>query len=249
LRITRTLAFVIVSLAMLVAAYLKNTAIAQEERAAPYGSGSFGRWVTDQWGLPAYDYTLDERVDPRARILEIDGDTAAWHQVGNDHVMANAYNYGYVQLWSQDRDYQWVNQFDAAKRQYGGGFGYLRVNGKMSTTLALDRSRRGVERRFGIGYFRHAGIYDGVVAEEYVYAPYGDDSYLYHDVILENPTSDAIEGTWWEYWGVNPGVQGRPRGSGLAYYAEGGDSSPSGQRPLRSGAAASECRSASDRGR
>ena len=38
-------------------------------------------------------------------------------------MVANAYNHGYTQLWSQDRVYQWVNRYSAAQRQFAGGFG------------------------------------------------------------------------------------------------------------------------------
>jgi hypothetical protein len=75
----------------------------------------------------------------------------------SDHLIADAYNYGYVKLWSQDRDYQWINDFDEAKRQCSDGYGYLRVSGTTSTTLAMGRGASAVDRRFGIGYFHHAG--------------------------------------------------------------------------------------------
>ena len=31
-----------------------------------YGSGHFGQWVEDQFGLPAYHYTCDQVTDPKA---------------------------------------------------------------------------------------------------------------------------------------------------------------------------------------
>src|SRR4051794_33486112 len=89
-----------------------------------YGSGSFGRWAVDAFGLPAYRYTIDEDTAPHARQAELNGDTDAWHQLGNDHVVANAYNHGYVQLWSQDRRYQWANLFQPERNHFAGGYGY-----------------------------------------------------------------------------------------------------------------------------
>ena len=82
---------------------------------SPHGSGSFGAWRVDAAGLPAFRYALDQTVDPRAQQPELGGGTEAQHQVGNDHIVAAAFNHGYTQLWSQDRTYQWVNFFDAAK--------------------------------------------------------------------------------------------------------------------------------------
>ncbi|MGH9028654.1 MAG: hypothetical protein ACRDV4_03455, partial [Acidimicrobiales bacterium] len=71
--------------------------------ASTYGSGDFGRWTVDRFGLPAYRYTADEQTDPIARQAELAGDTSAWSQVGNDRVKADAFNHGYTELWSQDR--------------------------------------------------------------------------------------------------------------------------------------------------
>src|SRR5262245_47313647 len=68
-----------------------------------YGSGAFGRWAVDGFGLPTYRYLVDEEAVPWARQPELNGDTAAQHELGNDHIVAAAYNHGYTQLWSQDR--------------------------------------------------------------------------------------------------------------------------------------------------
>ena len=95
--------------------------------ASSAGSGAFGRWQVDRFGLPSYSYRIDEARDPLARQPELGGATAAQHQLGNDHVVAAAYNHGYVQLWSQDRRYQWTNRYEPSHGHYAGGFGYLRV--------------------------------------------------------------------------------------------------------------------------
>ncbi|MHA1262203.1 MAG: hypothetical protein ACTSSA_08885 [Candidatus Freyarchaeota archaeon] len=34
-----------------------------------YGSGHFGRWIVDEFGLPAYEYTCNHEVDPAAFTL------------------------------------------------------------------------------------------------------------------------------------------------------------------------------------
>src|SRR3954468_19753273 len=102
-----------------------------------YGNGHFGSWQVDAFGLPTFRYALDEAADPRAKQPEIyrrTDTTDAWHQVGNDHLQANAYNHGYLELWSQDRLMQWANKYDAANRHYAGGYGYLNVGGKVVST-------------------------------------------------------------------------------------------------------------------
>ena len=81
-----------------------------------YGSGRFGRWEVDQWGLPAYDYTDDELSDPDARQPELDGATAAQHQLGNDNIKGMAFNEGYTEFWSQDLMAQWAAACTATAR-------------------------------------------------------------------------------------------------------------------------------------
>ncbi len=100
-----------------------------------YGSGDFGRWVTDAFGLPSYRYTTDELSDPAARQPELAGSNDAWTQLGNDHIVADAFNHGYVELWSQDRRYEWTNRYAAAAEHFAGGYGYLRVDGHVTSAL------------------------------------------------------------------------------------------------------------------
>jgi hypothetical protein len=211
----------------------------------------FGRWIEDRYGLPAYSYRIDEARDPRALRVELEDvadRTDAWSQLGNDHVVANAYNHGYTQLWSQDRVYEWVNRYSAAERQYAGGFGWLRTGGRTLSTLYADRPRgAATERVFGAGYSRRRTAAAGLVIEEHVYAPFGDDPLLLHDVTIRNRSRRPRSASWFEYWGVNPWepLEGRPRGLGVPRWdarnrtlsagqaAEGAD-----RRPLRIFAAA-----------
>src|SRR5439155_11870359 len=180
------------------------------------GSGSFGTWIVDRFGLPAYRYEIDEETAPQAAQPELGGKRHAWHQVGNDHIVANAYNHGYVQLWSQDRLYQWINFYDAAHDHFAGGFGYLNAGGQVSSTLYDDRPAGAVtEREFGVGYYRRRMATEGIEIEEFVYAPFGDDPLLLHDVTIRNPSAASLEASWFEYWDVNPEIQAEtqfPRG-------------------------------------
>ena len=106
-----------------------------------FGSGAFGRWTTDTLGLPAFRYLLDQQVFPPARQPELKGATEAQHQLGNDHIVAAAFNHGYTQLWSQDRLPQWANRCEPENGHYGGGFGYLNGGRRVVSTLYLDRPR------------------------------------------------------------------------------------------------------------
>ena len=173
--------------------------------ASGFGSGSFGRWIVDAFGLPAYRYDIDEQVVARARQPELNGGTAAQHELGNDNIVAAAFNDGYTQLWSQDRLAQWANRFSPARRHYAGGYGYLNVGGRVLSTLYLDRPPGAMTRRvFGVGYYERLLRAAGVEVREDVYAPFGNDPLLLHDVTIRNTTAHARRVSWFEYWDVNP---------------------------------------------
>ena len=181
------------------------------------GSGAFGRWTVDRFGLPAYRYTIDEETDPDAAQPELGGRTDAWHQIGNDHIVADAFNHGYVQLWSQDRRYQWTNLYEPESDHLAGGFGYLRLGGRSISTMYDDRphgARTG--RWFGVGYVRRRTSASGVEVDEHVYAPFGDTPLLRHDVAITNRSSRPRRASWFELWDVNPYDQNAGRHIGLA---------------------------------
>jgi Glycosyl hydrolase 36 superfamily, catalytic domain/Glycosyltransferase family 36 len=179
---------------------------AAERIASSRGSGSYGRWRVDSFGLPAYDYRLDEQTDPRAAQPELDGDKANWSQLGNDAIVANAYNHGYVQLWSSARLYQWANRYDGDARHYAGGFGWLRLaDGRAASTLYLDRPPGSRFRRsFGVGYAGKRMRFAGLEVAETTTSPYGDDPDLVDEVRITNRSGKDRRFAWWEYWDVNP---------------------------------------------
>lgn len=169
------------------------------------GSGSFGTWFLDPMGLPAYRYTIDELTAPQAAQPELAGSRDAWHQLGNDHIVADAFNHGYIQLWSQDRTYQWMNRYDAASDHFSGGYGYVDLNGHTYSTLYDDRAPdETVQRAFGVGYAQTVATVPGLTVTGRVYAPWGNDPLLLHDVTLTNTSAHVEDPTWWEYWDVNP---------------------------------------------
>ena len=184
--------------------------------ASTYGSGAFGEWIVDKQGLAAYRYDIEELTSAIAPQSELSGNRSAWSQVGNDRVVADATNHGYTQLWSQDRLYQWTNYYDASHSHYAGGFGYLNVGGQVISTLYDDRPPGATTARvFGVGYYEKTTTVRGIAEQDRVYAPFGDDSLLLHDVTIKNTSSQPLSGSYFEYWDVNPQVQGvtqYPRG-------------------------------------
>ena len=170
-----------------------------------YGGGHFGSWVVDRFGLPAFRYTLDEQSDPRAQQPELAGATEAQHQVGNDHIVAAAFNHGYTQLWSQDRLQQWANLYQPSSGHYAGGYGYLKSGDAVVSTLWLDRPPAAFfQRDFGVGYMRKEVSAGGVRVQQVVFAPFGDDPLLLDDVTITNEGSAPRNVSWFEYWDVNP---------------------------------------------
>jgi hypothetical protein len=172
-----------------------------------YGSGSFGLWGEDGFGLPDYRYTLDEARAPQAAQPELAGNRAAWHQIGNDRVVADAFNHGYVQLWSQDRVYQWMNYYQASSDHFSGGYGYVDLGGRSWSTLYLDRRPgESVKRIFGTGYAETDVKIPGLAIKGIVSAPFGNDPLLLHDVTLTNTSGRTESPTWYEYWDVDPAI-------------------------------------------
>ncbi len=194
-----------------------STKSARVDVSSTRGSGAFGRWTVDHFGLPAYRYAIDEETDPDAAQPELGGSTDAWHQVGNDHIVADAFNHGYVQLWSQDRRYEWTNRFEPASDHLAGGFGYLRLGSRTISTMYDDRPDGGrTGRWFGIGYLRRRTAAAGVEVAEHVYAPFGDAPMLLHDVAITNRSDRPRRASWFELWDVNPYDQNLGRQIGLS---------------------------------
>lgn len=181
--------------------------------ASTYGSGNFGTWMTDRWGLPAYAYSIDQNTNPIAAQPALGGSRDAWNAVANGHDKVDAHVDGRMQFWSQDHLAEWANDDQPAARHHSGGWGYLRVGGR---TIATDYNDLppGVSqrRRFGMGYFQRQTDAAPVAIDEYVYVPFGDDPLVLHDVTLRNRTRRTITATWWEYWDVNPVALGTTGG-------------------------------------
>src|SRR6266568_5943236 len=93
-----------------------------------YGSGYFGEWIEDEFGLPAFRYTCDQINDPKAKTEVNPGilsSTEHIHQVGNDRIVAIASNYGHVRVRQDEGAPKFLNDFDLDRGQFAGGFGYL----------------------------------------------------------------------------------------------------------------------------
>ena len=100
----------------------------QASESKPYGSGHFGEWITDQFGLPAYRYTCNQITDPKAVTpvhKQWRGPTDHTHQVGNDRIIAAVSNFGYVQVRQDEGSPKFLNDYFPEQSHFGGGIGFL----------------------------------------------------------------------------------------------------------------------------
>jgi hypothetical protein len=172
-------------------------------RTKSYGSGYFGEWVTDQFGLPAYRYDCDQISDPKAVSpvnREIRSPTDHTHQVGNDRLVAVASNYGYVQVRQDEGSPKFLNDYAPELGQYGGGIGYL-SDGEIILSTYYPGNARTFERFFGVGYLRKKVANRGYAVDQVIFAPFGDDPLLVSQVTITNQRKSSAELRWVEYWG------------------------------------------------
>jgi hypothetical protein len=100
----------------------------QEKECKSFASGHFGKWVTDQFGLPAYLYTCNQIVDPHAVTpvhKQWRSATDHSHQVGNDRLVAVVSNYGSVQVRQDEGSPKFLNDYSPDHGRLGAGVGFL----------------------------------------------------------------------------------------------------------------------------
>jgi hypothetical protein len=187
-------------------------ALAEGEKTAPsantkpYGSGYFGEWIEDEFGLPAFHYTCDQVHDPKA-VTPVDvafrSPTDQTHQVGNDRLVAAASNYGYLQVRQDEGSPKFLNDFAPERGQYGGGVGFL-TDGRTVLTTFYPGNARAFDRVFGVGYLRKKVTKNDYAVDQVVFAPFGDDPVLVSLVTIENRGKAEALLRWIEYWGCQP---------------------------------------------
>ena len=179
---------------------------AQPDVFTKYGSGNFGVWTEDEFGLPAFRYTANQTTDPRAVTDVRTGvltSTEHIHQVGNDRIIALASNYGHVRVRQDEGSPKLLNDFDPEMSQFGGGLGYL-TDGEESVSTYYDGSNPGFERIFGVGYYRKKVASRNYAVDQVIHAPFGDDPVLISQVTVSNHINTPATLRWVEYWGCQP---------------------------------------------
>ena len=181
----------------------RATSGAASDQKKAYGSGYFGEWIEDEFGLPAFHYTCDQIKDPKA-VTEVNpGVLAATehiHQVGNDRIVAIASNYGHVRVRQDEGAPKFLNDYAPERGCYGGGFGYL-TDGTAVLSTFYPGNGDSFDRVFGIGYFRKKVSGHGYAIDQTVFAPFGDDPVLVSQITIRNAGAADANLRWIEYWG------------------------------------------------
>ena len=173
------------------------------ESQSVYGSGYFGKWIEDEFGLPAFRYTCDQIRDPKAMTSVGPGILAPnehIHQVGNDRVVAIASNFGHIQVRQDEGAPKFLNAHVPERHQYGGGFGYL-ISGAETLGTYYSGDAQSFDRVFGIGYFRKRVRGRHAEVDQVICAPFGDDPVLLSSVTITNRGDAPEDVRWIEYWG------------------------------------------------
>jgi hypothetical protein len=168
-----------------------------------YGSGYFGEWSEDEFGLPAFRYTCDQVNDPKAKTEVNPGILSSAehiHQVGNDRIVAIASNYGHVRVRQDEGAPKFLNDYASEHGQFAGGFGYL-TDGQFVLSTFYPGKAKTFDRVFGLGYFRKKASGDKCSIDQLIFAPFGDDPVLVSQVVITNRSAGNLNLRWIEHWG------------------------------------------------
>ena len=170
-----------------------------------YGSGHFGKWISDSFGLPAYQYTCNQIKDPKA-VSPVD---KAWrsptdhtHQVGNNRLVAAVSNYGYVQVRQDEGSPKFLNDYCPERDRYGAGIGFLADENNVLSTFYAGTAEA-FDRILGMGYLRKRVIGHQYQIDQVIFAPFGDDPVLISQVTITNRSKQPARPRWVEYWGCH----------------------------------------------
>ncbi|MEW6270710.1 MAG: hypothetical protein AB1689_15615, partial [Thermodesulfobacteriota bacterium] len=161
-----------------------------------FGNPAFGRWVNDEFGLPAFRYdgcasgACSEPAD-------------AFHQIGNGEVVGVAHVDGHVELLTAKTFYRIANRHDPAQGGLAGGFGWVRDGDETWSTRYAERPEGcSYERLLGMGYAKKVIEHRGLRLEHWVYAAPGGDEALLERVVLTNLSERDKPLSYFDYWDV-----------------------------------------------
>lgn len=175
------------------------------------GAGIYGAWIVDSYGLPAYQFTLDQHSDPRGVWPHSEAGPPISRErrdhfivLGNRRLNFMAVDDGYVSVYSHERAPTFLNRFAEDQRNLGGGFSYIHDSGQVyASAYRYARDRSQSRRVFGAGYFQTETQQGGLRVQHTIVAPSGDDPLLIDEVEIENRSEQTKTPQHFEYWDVN----------------------------------------------
>ncbi|HOX28902.1 MAG TPA: hypothetical protein PLQ76_07105, partial [bacterium] len=165
----------------------------------------FGRWFTDEHGLPAFEYTCDQNLDPYASVFTTQGNSNLhWHQIGNDRITAIATNRGDINVIESSRGLQWLNYFEPDRLCPGAGIAAVIEKDSLSADIYREGDvARGYRRIFGAGYFRKIKNHNGIVTDNRLSAPFGNDPAILCEIKVRNESDRKRTIRLLVFFGVN----------------------------------------------
>ena len=173
-------------------------------KAKNFGSGLYGNWESDKFGLPVYRYDYDQYKIPEK--LPLTNKNSVWgdyrdhfSQIGNNRIIGLISNFGYVRIRQDEGGCKFLNDYLPKERQFAGGFGYFTDGSEVLSTFYQEQKE--FERYFGCGYFFKKTWSENYQIEQTLYAPFGDDPCLINQISITNKSDKKVTGKWVDYWG------------------------------------------------
>ncbi|MHA1230122.1 MAG: GH36-type glycosyl hydrolase domain-containing protein [Candidatus Helarchaeota archaeon] len=152
-------------------------------------SGYFGKWIIDEYGLPAYEYTCIHHSDPIAKTRTSGKkSTDHFHQLGNDRLTLTAHNSGVVQIFSGDRGFEWVSYVNTKRNCLGGAIAFIKEGNKIWTDIFTKNfeSSENYRRIFGIGYYKKVLIKQKLKIDHIICPMFGSRPFIISRIKITN---------------------------------------------------------------
>jgi len=173
------------------------------------GNGHFGKWIIDANGLPAYDYTCNQYLDPIAKTPTTYGYSVDhFHQLGNDRITATAHNGGYIQVLEASRGFQWLTYRNSKQNKIGGGIGIFQLESELlpiNDLYSKDTQKQVLDfqRIFGCGYFQKILKLNSIKVKHTICTPFSDDPVLISEFQIYNSSDLQKKINIIDFWDIS----------------------------------------------
>eukprot|EP00118_Oscarella_pearsei_P006659 m.30539 g.30539 ORF g.30539 m.30539 type:complete len:904 (+) comp31353_c0_seq2:169-2880(+) len=193
--------FNLLSSIVMMAAFVKGSDCSGQDK--PYGSSSFGTWLIDSFGLPAYQFTgalpKPGQIGPKVPMIA--------HRVGNDRIEAAVLTNGEVSFRQDEGCPKLFNDYDGENGQFRGGIGFLADHSTQAVVLSsrainsLNPEIANFSLVFGVNYVLKSTWNEEVAMEHRLFSPFGDLPLVYSQVNITNLSKVRKNMSYVEYWG------------------------------------------------